>query len=193
MSDLPARSDELPPLNEAMTKLVTAKLVREYVRATIVEPVLRRLYDIGMGVTTFEVATMAGRTVTVPAPSSVQVKALTALAAIGVPGQVGLVDDAGNVLPGIFALPPMQLDEARRAVSGSLYNGNGNGNDSATLPPMSERIAAGEFEIVEVEEGVGSTSPSDDQPPAEVPPSLTLEQQILAKRRARNGNGNGGS
>lgn len=185
-----ARSEnaELPSMTKAEAMAVSAKMVREYVRAVALEPAIRRLFKIGMGVERFEVATMMGNIIEVPASASTQVKALTEIINIGVPGQIGLVDGDGEVLPGVLALGPMQLDAARQAAHGDRYIAAGPSPLDNALRSMEERIADGEFETVEVEEGIGHEKQSDDVPPAPIAPineRNRLEQEILAKRRAR--------
>jgi hypothetical protein len=122
----------------------------------------------------------------------VQVQALKALIGTGLPAQVGLVDDDGHTMPGIFALGALDLDAARREAHGERYIAA----PPESLPLMEERVARGEYEMVEVFEGVGTVSPTEDRAPGPLPPAPeTLEQRILRERRERrahNGsNGNG--
>lgn len=209
---------ELPGLSQAEAKLVSAKLVREFVRAFVVEPVIQRMYRTAMGIETFEVPTAAGNVVTVPALPETQVRAMSKLLDIGVPTQLGLVDDDGGTLPGVFALGPIELDEARKVAHGERYIASASIGDAiaevvdsasvdpAAVPePMEARIERGEFEIVEVDEGVGFEKQDGENdvppPPAPITERNRLEQEILARRRARrakangngatNGNGNG--
>lgn len=187
---------------------VTARIVREYVRSEMIEPVVKRMYDIAMGVETFDVPTMAGNTVNVPASASVQVKALLGLLSVGVPTQLGLVDDDGNTLPGVIALGEMDMrsvqDTALPRLGIVARALDGTGTDSAASitaeppaavlsPAMAERIERGEFEIVEITEGDGAPRALADQPPPPIDEStMTTEQKILARRRSRrSGNGNG--
>lgn len=209
----PPGADALASLEEITRNLagrVTAKLVREYVRTVMIEPVVKRMYDIGMGVETFDVPTAIGRIVNVPASASVQVRALQGLLQVGVPTQLGLVDDDGNALPGVVALGELdmrsvqesnlpRLGQAMRAF-GDSANGNGADStaeaavrlDAALSPGMAERIEQGEFEIVEVVEGDSTPRSLPDAPPPPIDQStMTPEQRILAKRRARRSNGNG--
>jgi hypothetical protein len=179
-----------------------ARVIRDYVRAVMIEPVVRRLYDVGMGVETFEVPTEAGNVVEVPASPGVQVDALKALIQIGIPHQLGLIDDDGNTLPGAIILGELDMRSAQETVHGarmagiarSLGGEPGAHASSPPLPPMADRIAAGEFEVVEVEEGVGQDRQhAEDQPPAPLTEGpMTPEQRILAKRRARRAQANGG-
>lgn len=181
---------ELPSMSSAEAKAISAKMVREYVRAVALEPAIRRLFRIGMGVEKFEHVTMMGNVIEVSASASTQVKALTEIVGLGVPGQVGLVDSDGNVLPGVLALGPMQLDAARQSAHGERYIAAGASPLDTALRSMEDRIADGEFETVEVEEGIGHETQSDDiAPPAITPHEPTLEQKFLAKRRARKTNG----
>lgn len=181
-----------------------AKIVRDWVRSVLLPPVLKRLYDTGMGVQTFDTPTAAGNVVQVEAPPSVQVKAMQTLVAIGVPTQLGIADDNGNVLPGVIALGSLDLDAARASVHGERYvspdadarlragvhalTTTGQLPTPATAPaPMAERIAAGEYEMVEVIEGVGSKDRDDaDTPPGPIPERPeTTEQRLLRTRREK--------
>jgi hypothetical protein len=221
---------------------LTGRMMREWIRGVLLPPAVRRMYDIGMGTTRFEVPTMAGNVVSVPAPASVQVKALQAVIGAGLPSQVGLVDGDGETLPGVFALGALDLDSARRDAHGERYMGSGlpaieaGAGEAAESEPgevaegreapltrertaeilreaartsadkvvravdrMADRVARGEFEVVEVEEGVGhERSGSEDKAPGPLPPAPeTTEQRILRERRERReraavkANGNG--
>lgn len=177
---------------------ITARVVREYVRAVMIEPAVKRMYDIGMGVETFDVPTMAGNTVTVPASASVQVKALSALIQVGVPAQIGLVDDDGQTLPGVVALGELDMravqtteHAARLGAAARVFGESAVPQDQPLTPAMSERVAAGEFEVVEVEEGHGVNAPADAAPPPINESEMTPEQIILARRRARKAQTNG--
>jgi hypothetical protein len=196
-------SRQLASLSSALGHQVTARVIREYVRAVMIEPVVKRIYDIGMGVETFDVPTMAGNTVTVPASASVQVKALSALIQVGVPSQIGLVDDDGQVLPGVVALGELDMRSvqttehaARLGAAARVFGAEPaerSDNPAATFSPaMEQRVAAGEFEVVEIEEGHGVVAASPDVAPPPVNESeMTLEQKILAKRRAKRAQVNG--
>ncbi len=191
----------IPDIHEPI-KRVSAALVRDWVRANLVPAAVQRMHDIGHGVTKFDVPTAAGNTVRVPAPSSVQQRALAAIISIGVPQQLGLTGEGGE-LPGVIALGPLELDEARREAHQGRFPLPTSGGIEVPLSPASGApiyTPPEGHEITVVEEGIGSTG-SDTRgevaPPA--PPSTpTLAQQILARRRARkNGahstpsNGNG--
>jgi hypothetical protein len=199
-------ADALPDLSDQRVSY-PAKLVRDWVRSVLVAPAIKRLHDIGHGVQTFDTPTMAGNVVRIEAHPSVQVKALATLVAIGIPTQMGIVDGDGNTLPGVLALGPLDLDAARQQAHGERYvspemdarlragvraltngtNGGVTGDPSQELPPpMSERIKAGEFQMVEVEEGVGTDVRNDvDHAPGPIPEHETTEQRILRQRRAR--------
>jgi hypothetical protein len=185
-----------------------AKVIREFVRGHLVLPVLRRMYGIGMGTVKFEVPTMVGTVVQVAAPASVQRQALKDLLALGLPPQASPHDSGDDAHPGVLALGELELDEARRAAHGERYITPGlreiaagmagaeaditpTGDPAAPPPaPMSERVARGEFEIVEVEDGEGVAAHDDrrgtgaDRPAEPAVPPLRLEDMILAKRRA---------
>lgn len=176
--------------------LHTAKLIRDWTRSVLGVHALKRLFDIGMGVAEFDVPTMTGRVVTVPASAGVQVKALATIVAVGVPRQLGIVDQGDGELPGVFVLGELDLDEARREAHGERYmrpdgalpamTDGRTGPPGEPLPPMAERIAAGEFELVEIEESAvdpGMVGDGDRAPEPLPPAAPSLEQQILAKRR----------
>lgn len=191
-------ADALPGLGDAHVGY-PAKLVRDWVRSVLVAPAIKRLHDIGHGIQKFTVPTEAGNLVLVEAPSSVQVKALTALVGIGIPTQMGIVDGDGNLLPGVLALGPLDLDAARQQAHGERYVSpevearvragvRALTGDPTTppLPPMHERVEAGEFQMVEVDEGVGHDSRNDeDVAPGSIPEHETTEQRILRQRRER--------
>lgn len=190
-------------VQEAGGKL-TARAIREYVRDAMGESIVKRMFDIGMGVETFETPTMAGNVVNVPASAAVQVGALKGLLQVGVPTQLGLVDDDGQTLPGVIALGMLDMEVARDNSAGGRFNdaarvfgeptaqdGGAPVEGAAVLRPMTERIAAGEFTVVEVDEGIGANgrTPVDQAPPPIDEREMTSEQRILARRRARRQNG----
>jgi hypothetical protein len=187
---------------------MSARIIREYVREVFIEPAVQRLYDIGMGEQTFEVLTKDGTIKEIEASPRVQVQALSTLIAIGIPGQLGLVDDDGNALPGVIALGELDMASARDASTGSRFGAAARvigapvptdaPDESPLSPEMQARIEAGEFQVVEVEEGTAAPRALADAPPPPIDPSvMTPEQVILAKRRARrngtNGNGTNGN
>lgn len=106
---------------------ISAKAIRDWVRAELIPPALLRLYRIGMGVETFKIPTQAGNLVDVEAFASVQVDALSKLVDIGVPRQLGLVDNTDGELPGIMALGTLDLEEVQVAHE-QRYLGAGNGH-----------------------------------------------------------------
>lgn len=179
---------------------VKAALVREWVRATLVPPALKRMYNIGMGVTTFDVPTMAGNVVNVPAPPSVQQRALAAVIAIGVPPQLGITSESSDI-PGVIALGTMEeMAEARAEAHGARFPmrqlSQGGIEIAATEPttePATEPTSETRYtppaghEVVEVIEGVDGPGVVDttDLPPAVISTEPTLAQRILAKRRER--------
>ena len=208
----------VPPLNSIsrpevrdVVKGVQAKRIRQWVRDNLTEPTVVRMFHTAHGIQKFDVPTAMGNVVRIEADPAVQVRAMMGIIGIGLPAQLGLVDEDGDALPGVLALGPIDLDEARKEAHGERYvaaavharaaalghtpehhhgNGNGNGStgpaDAPPLPPMSDRIAHGEFEVVEVSEGVDSVGREDrDEPPGPLPTDLTMEQKVLANRLAR--------
>lgn len=188
-----AFGDLVPDITQPIRR-VSAALVRDWVRATLVPKAVRRMAEIGMGVTRFDVPTAAGNTVRIPAPSSVQQRALAAIIGIGVPQQLGLTGEGGE-LPGVIALGPLELDEARREAHlarGILPTSGGIEVPSPVDPLVAPAYEAPEgHTIVEVEENGVTNDTRADVPPPPLPTEPTLAQQILARRRASRANGNG--
>jgi hypothetical protein len=186
-------SAALPRIGHEIAAMLNSKVIRRYVQAVLAERAIGRLYDIGMGVTQFTVPTMTGKLVVVPAAASVQVKALTAVLAIGLPHTHSVIDDDGNVLPGIFAMGPLELDQARRIAHGDRYMETPEATIAESPKPMAERIAAGEFTVVELDETAAVAARDDDAaPPANgnganghTNGAETPEQRALARHRAR--------
>lgn len=192
-----------------MYQQISAKAIRDWVRAELIPPALLRLYRIGMGIEKFKIPTQAGHLVDVEAFASVQVDALSKLVDIGVPRQLGLVDNTDGELPGIMALGTLDLEEVqgvheqRYLVAGNGHRSNGGAevspadpsrpefseNSGATLSPS---VRAGGYEIVEVEQETFAAPDGEkpgEVPPPPVPQEPTLAQQILARRRAARRNG----
>lgn len=101
----------------------TPRWVREYVREHMLPNIVQRLYEIGMGTTRFEQATMVGKVVKVPASPAVQVRALDSLKLLGVPQQLGLADEEGNTVPGVLVMPPLELEATRDIAHGAMRGG----------------------------------------------------------------------
>lgn len=191
-------SDAIAGIETPVVK-VSAQVVRDWVRAVMVPPALKRMYEIGMGVTKFEVPTMAGNVVQVGAPASVQQKALAAVIALGVPPQVGIADGSEDETPGVLAVGEWELQDAREAVHGSraaLPPGVvSSGSEPSEPAPAAEEPTAGEpayqppegHGVVEVIERGDGTSEIVNAPPearpARAPDTALLAKLILAKRR----------
>lgn len=200
-----------PSLGSQQFVTHTATTVRDWVRSVLVPPAIKRMFDIGMGVEKFATPTATGAVAQLEAPAAVQERALRTLISIGVPTQMGLVDNDGNTLPGVFALPGLELDAARQEAHGERYmppehyaavraavtagdpaaSAAPEDAPSMDLRPMDERIAAGEFSVVEVEEGIGASMSQDEdvapgpiEPIAEVTPE-TPAQAALRRHRER--------
>lgn len=183
-------SSALAKLDGQLTKAVTARVVREYIRSEMIEPIVKRMYDIGMGVETFDVPTMAGNVVNVPASALTQLKALLGLVQVGVPSQIGLVDDDGQTLPGAIVLGELDMQSARAQVHSPRLNqvSEAFGTIIETALALDSALSpAMQFEVVEVDEGIDAAGRHEvDQAPPPIDPSeMTPEQIILAKRRAR--------
>lgn len=196
--------DTLPKLDGAFATH-TAKLIRDYVRSVLAPPLLARMYETAMGIQTFDTPTAAGNVVQVEASPGVQMATARALIAFGVPTQLGLTDGDGNILPGVIALGPLDMDAARQESHGERYvpaedharlmashtAHDPHAPERAVMPatprPMSERIAAGEFTVTEVDEGVGVlvAESKDIPPPPPIVETMTRERMVLANRRAK--------
>lgn len=188
-------------------KAVSSSLVRDWVRSALVPDAVKRLFDIGMGVTRFDVPTMAGNTVNVAAPSSVQVRALQGVVAIGVPQQLGLTDDADPV-PGVLAVGEWELaaardevhpGDARRLTGGievsatdepstvALPNVDPSGVTPGSVAGISNYVPPEGHEVVVVEDEdshvTNDTRAEMPPPPVDVDRN-TLAREFLARRRA---------
>lgn len=185
----------------------TAKIMREWVRSALLPDVVRRMYNIGMGVQTFDTPTEAGNIVRIEAPPAVQQRALQSLMIMGVPTQLGITDDNGETLPGVIALGAIDLDAAQQAAHGERYSplvtnlqagleavadlaasatiGRTGPVGVTPLKPMAERIKNGEFQVVETDDGVGPIASLDDEPPGPIADVETPEKMALRRHRER--------
>lgn len=206
-ADAPVRR-EVPTFKDALSladaKFISAKVVRGFVREYMLESVLGRMYKVGLGEETFDTPTAFGNVIVIPAPPGDQIRAMSKLIDVGVPAQIGLVDEDGGILPGVFALGPLELDTARQMAQGERYippppvqsiaaaiDESLPAPDRSTIP-MEERIASGEFKAVEITEGVGFERESVDvapEPSVPITERNRLEQEILARRRKRRNGG----
>ena len=185
-------SKALPDLGLPL-KQVSSSLVRDWVRSALVPAAVKRLYDIGMGVTEFTVVDIKGGHHVVEAPPTVQRAALRDIVSIGVPPQVGLTGD-DNELPGVLALGEYELEQARDEVHADRADrprltGGIEVPESGSSPEQAEPYtppAGHEVVVVEGEAKGGAATHTDESPP---PPPVSpdrnaLAKQILAKRRA---------
>lgn len=175
-----------------------AKLVRDWALDVLCPPAIRRMYEMGMGITKFDVPTMVGSIVSVPAPAAVQRAALHDVIQVGLPGQLGLVDAEGNQLPGVIALGAYDMHAAQAQIHGTRFEAIGaavqaelHANDQiADVPPPK---ATGGYEVpkdhelvVVEEDGTAATRNDDTPPPAERDDDTPTPEQIaLAKHRDR--------
>lgn len=187
-------------LGKKVSAAYTPKVVRNWVLGELTEPSIIREYEIGHGITTFATPTAMGNIVQVEAPPVVQRAALQHIISLGLPTQVGLVDDEGNQLPGVIALGAYDMEAAQElahgprfaahggiagAIEGALHEGD---RVADVLPPSSgsQYELPAEHELVMVEEGIGSvTQTSEDRPPEPVSEEPTPEQVVLARHRER--------
>ncbi len=167
---------------------VKSALVRDWVRAALVPDAVKRLFEIGMGRTTFAVPTMAGNVVNVPASAGVQTKALQGIIAIGVPQQMGLVAEDGE-MPGVIAVGEWELAEARgdahdlreraaHAMIGPVDQPEQGDALGRYVPPDGHTVT-----VVEDAE-VSNDAKADEPPPAPDPDRNALAREFLARRRA---------
>jgi hypothetical protein len=199
---------------------VSANVVREWARAVLVPPALKRLYEMGMGVTKFATPTAAGNVISIEAPPAVQRAALSAVIGIGVPAQVGLIGETDE-RPGVLALGEWDdvagaspLDQARAEAhagmrgmgaiaSGGIEVTDHSPSSPASSPAPTYSAPVGHEVIEVVEDSKGDAKGTDDTRADELRPTThsladaraALAAQILAKRRngSNGSNGNGTS
>lgn len=174
-------------------KAVSSSFVRDWVRSALVPDAVKRLFDIGMGVTRFDVPTMAGNTVNVAAPSSVQVRALQGVVAIGVPQQLGLTDDADPV-PGVLAVGEWELaaardevhpSDTRRLTGGIEVPERTEPDDCGDVLHSYQPPEGHEVVVVEDEDSHVTNDTRAEMPPPPVDVDRnTLAREFLARRRA---------
>lgn len=179
------------------TRGPTVKYLREWMRATLVPPAILRMNDIAHGITKFDTPTPAGNVVQIEAPPAVQRAALQNIIQLGLPPQLGLVDEDGETLPGVIALGQFDMDATQSAAHAARYTGIGPAIDGTlaaedrvadVLPPSSKSSyeLPPDHEMVVVEEGVGTEAvTSEDRAPAPIDDTPTPEQIALASHRER--------
>lgn len=174
-------------------KQVSSSLVRDWVRATLVPEAVRRMYNIGMGVTKFDVPTMAGNVVSVPAPANVQRAALHDIISIGVPPQIGLTPDDPDEVPGVLALGEWELARARGDVHEPERDAPrlAGGIEVPEAPESAESSPSyvppeGHEAVVVDEDGAEAARDLRGElpPPPPDPDRNALAKAFLAKRRA---------
>lgn len=176
----------LPAVHDAdLTQPVNVRLLREYVRAQVVLPVLERLANTALGVTKYPTPVGAfGVVLALPAPAAVQVSAQKALLAIGIPNQLGLVDDDGNTLPGVIALPVLDaepLADVPEAEAATLVERP----IAAPLPSEPAYRPPPGLEVVEVDEGAKDAHREPDAAPPPPTAGEPAALAILERRRRR--------
>lgn len=225
--------EDVPDLTELYDR-VAPKLVRNYIRTTMLPGVLLRMYEMAMGRTLHPTFSPLGALLELEAPPQVQASVLKSLASLAMPTNHTLDQEQPDTLPGVIALGPLDMEHARRQAHGERFisagpveavdvtnehraeqpvedgppgthpsmmgEGRVTGDpDAAPLPPMEERIARGEFEVVEIDEspnderGVRHDPGAEDAEPLgpriervlDVPPTPRARKarEILAKRR----------
>lgn len=174
----------LPDVGDAALKGVQSKVVREYVRAVMIDPALKRLFGIGMGYITVENVVVAGnavRVVKTEAPATVQRAALSEILRIGVPPKV-----EGETAPfrGVIVLGEAGLVEARRRNAADRLE--------VTGPPkqIAEYTPPPGFNVTVIEDDLTGAqvpaSPDDaPPPPTSTAPVTTKARELAAKRRSR--------
>lgn len=194
------RAEEVVGIAEyvkAAAKGYTTKFLREWARATLVPPAILRMHDIGHGITKFATPTAMGNVVQIEAPPAVQRAALQNIIQLGLPPQLGLVDEDGETLPGVIALGQYDMDATQQQQHHERYTGIGPAIDGAlaaedrvadVLPPSSKSSyeLPPEHELVVVEEGIGTEAvTSEDRAPGPIDETPTPEQIVLARHRER--------
>lgn len=190
MSEIGETAVAAVPSIHTPLKSVSSSLVRDWVRSALVPQAVMRLYEIGMGVTKFDVPTMAGNTVNIEAPATVQRAALRDVISIGVPAQIGLTPDEGEV-PGVLALGEWELAEARSDVHDAsaanvTHVPRVTGGIEVPEPEVNYQPPEGHEVVVVTEDGSEAARDvrGEEPPPPPDPDRNALARSILAKRRA---------
>lgn len=186
LDEMDPRLRSLPDLNAPIVS-IASKVVRDYVRAVLVEPAIKRQFGIGMGLITFKQAfvTKNGGNIGVEvieteAPPGVQAKALHDIISIGVPSRV-VGDDGPTKIMGVLVLGEIGMQEARsRAAQDRIADTGPPQLTTGYVPPPG-------YEVIVIEDDLSGEVPpaSPDDPPSQPTPMLTKAQQLAANRRAK--------
>lgn len=177
------RLRSLPDLSAPIVS-IASKVVRDYVRALLVEPAIKRQFGIGMGIIKFQTPVVVKDSVVmteIEAPAAVQVKALHDLISIGVPPRT-VGDDGPRKVMGVLVLGEIGMQVARDRAAQDRINDSG--------PPQlngGEYVPPPGYEVVIVEDDLTGTVPpaSPDDPPPQPPQTMTKAQRLAANRRAK--------
>jgi hypothetical protein len=179
--------DSLPSVGAEALSAFASNVVRDYVRAVLVEPAIKRQFGIGMGIVKFTkpvaVAGVGVQMAVVEADAAVQQRALQHIISIGVPPKTE--GGTGPVRGVIFlGAPEGTMAEVRARAEADRI--------AATGPPqlLREYVAPPGYEVMVVEDdlsgGKAPTSPDDPPPaPTTAAPVKTKAQELAAKRRQR--------
>jgi hypothetical protein len=178
----------LPRIGDAIAA-ASSNIVRDFTRAVLVEPAIKRQFGIGMGIVKFETPIVTypekGRAeivmTAIEAPAAVQQRALAHIISIGVPPKI---EQGGGPIRGVIVLGEAGLVEARVQAERDRI--------AATGPPQLQReyIPPPGYETLVIEDDLSGpqvpTSP-DEAPssPAAAAPVQSKARELAAKRRSR--------
>lgn len=174
---------QMPTIGEVAIKGQTAKVIREYVRAVMIDAVVKRQFGIGMGIVKIKQPIVVGNRVEMiesEASDTVQRAALAELIRVALPTKV-----EGEQTPfrGVIVLGEAGMVEARRRNAADRLE--------ATGPPkqIAEYTPPPGFNVTVIEDDLTgaapAASPDDAPPPANMTPVTTRAREIAAKRRSR--------
>ncbi len=175
---------EMPTIGEVAIKGQTAKVIREYVRAVMIDAVVKRNFGIGMGIVKIKTPFVVGNNVQLiecEARDSVQQRALSELIRVALPTK-----QEGEAAPfrGVIVLGEAGMVEARRR--------NEVDRLAATGPPkqIAEYTPPAGFNVTIIEDDLTGqqvpASPDDaPPPPSSAAPVTSKARELAAKRRSR--------
>lgn len=181
--DLYPAISALPAIGQQAVKGVQAKVIRDYVRAVMIDGVVKRAFGLGMGIVKIKQPVVVGNRVEMieaEASDSVQRAALADLMRIALPSKI-----EGETTPfrGVIVMGEAGLVEAR--------NRNERDRIATTGPPkqIAEYTPPPGFNVTVIEDDLTgaapAASPDDAPPPASTTPVTTRAREIAAKRRSR--------
>lgn len=167
---------------------IAIRTVRAYVRDELMPDIIERMYEVAMGIQTFDVPTMVGTIVNVPASATVQMNTARALVELGVP-KPRAQEGEGMPFAGIIVIGSEgpQLQEARDRARAHRLEDHGVASISPQqqryLPPPGHQIAIVEDDLSNPARNTGGRDP--DAAPDPIPNRpMTKAQEIAARRKA---------